>query len=185
MTAARDVNADAAKAIGKEILKSMDDADADCYIFKRKSKVITMAYQGNISEADGEDIQIDASLLFQRLAAAATTAGGDMEETLRFELSSYPTALFESSSLPRQPDKAELAKAIWKLAKAEPVNVLSKEPEKYVIDGGWLPQHIPWKTGKTFEQICNSYVSFVTQKYSNASVVFDGYTSGPSTKDVT
>ena len=57
MTAARDVNTDASKAIGKEILKSMDDADADRYIFKRKSKVIMMAYQDNISDADGEDMR--------------------------------------------------------------------------------------------------------------------------------
>jgi hypothetical protein len=163
----------------------MDDADADSYIFKRQSKAITMIYQGNISEADSEDIQIDASLLFQHLQAAATTAREDMEDTHRFKLSSFPTALFKLSSLPRQPDKVQLAKAIWKLAKAEPVNVLSKEPGKYVIDGGWLLQHISWKTGNTFEQICNSCVSFMTQKYSNTSVVFDGYTSGLSTKDVT
>ena len=57
MTAARDVNTDASKVIGKEILKSMDDADADRYIFKRKSKVIMMAYQDNISDADGEDMR--------------------------------------------------------------------------------------------------------------------------------
>lgn len=56
---------------------------------------------------------------------------------------------------------------------------------QYILDGGALLQLIPWPRGATFAAIIRSYVQFVQHRFQNATVVFDGYNSGPSTKDVT
>ena len=60
----------------------------------------------------------------------------------------------------------------------------SNEEVQYVLDGGALLQRIPWGKGATFKQICSVYTEYVTRKYGNAIVVFDGY-QGKSTKDMT
>ena len=54
-----------------------------------------------------------------------------------------------------------------------------------VVDGGWLLQQVPWKIGDTYDSICDSYVSFVTRRCTSPTVVFDGYSAGPTTKDAT
>jgi len=54
-----------------------------------------------------------------------------------------------------------------------------------VLDGGALLHRIPWGRGETYDLICGRYVKYVTDKYGCATLVFDGYESGPSTKDMT
>ena len=54
----------------------------------------------------------------------------------------------------------------------------------FVLDGGSLLHKFPWPNKSTFQNICNVYVQYVQRKYGNAIIVFDGYTNGPSTKDV-
>ena len=61
----------------------------------------------------------------------------------------------------------------------------STEEWSHVIDGGMLLQWIPWQSGHTYDQICETYVNFVKSRFSNLIVVFDGYGNGPSTKDNT
>ena len=39
-----------------------------------------------------------------------------------------------------------------------------------------------WQPNSTFDFICESYVKYVTTRFGKASVVFDGYDNGPSTK---
>ena len=47
-------------------------------------------------------------------------------------------------------------------------------------------QHVPWKIGQTYEEICQLYIDFILGKYGQGSnVVFDGYSSDTSTKDAT
>ena len=65
-----------------------------------------------------------------------------------------------------------------------PGQEIHTEPVNYVIDGGSLLQKIPWKKKGTFGDICEQYYQYLSQKYSNITIVFDGYTSGPSTKDI-
>ena len=55
----------------------------------------------------------------------------------------------------------------------------------FVLDGGSLLQRLPWLKNATFESICQSYVDYVTKRYQNVVVVFDGYPNCPTTKDVT
>ena len=46
-----------------------------------------------------------------------------------------------------------------------------------------LLQCIPWMQGATYKDICTAYTEYVTKKYGEAIIVFDGY-SESSTKDM-
>ena len=56
---------------------------------------------------------------------------------------------------------------------------------QYVLDGGSLLPRICWTKDKTYGEIAVSCSQFVLRKYDKAIVVFDGYDTGPSTKDIT
>jgi hypothetical protein len=61
----------------------------------------------------------------------------------------------------------------------------TKAPEYSVLDGGSLLQRFPRKRGTTFDSIATTCVDYVQKNFSNAIIVFDGYESGCSTKNVT
>ena len=69
---------------------------------------------------DGEDIKIDPQLIFQRLITVINQSPDELESAFKYELCSYPSALFESSLLLREADKPALADAIWKSANLMP-----------------------------------------------------------------
>ena len=63
---------------------------------------------------------------------------------------------------------------------------MNSEITKYVLDGGSLIHKIKWEKGMTYEEIALLYANYVVTKYgSNATIIFDGYESGNSTKDMT
>ena len=95
---------------------------------------------------------------------------------------SYPPALFDSSLLLRKANKPVLADAIWTRTK----NDHAVEPTgnvHYVLDGGALLHRVPWPRNVPYSDILSLYVQYVTRRYGQATVVFDGYEDGPSTKD--
>ena len=53
----------------------------------------------------------------------------------------------------------------------------------YVLDGGALFHCIPWPRGLTYNEILLLYLQQVTQRYGQATVVFDEYEEGPSRKN--
>lgn len=55
----------------------------------------------------------------------------------------------------------------------------------YVLDGGSVLHRHPWRRGDTFGQICSMYVDNLIKSYRKPIVIFDGYETGPSTKDPT
>jgi hypothetical protein len=55
----------------------------------------------------------------------------------------------------------------------------------YVIDGGSLLHHLLWPHDSTYNTVFSLGVQYVTRKYGQATIVFDGYEDGPSTKDCT
>ena len=103
----------------------------------------------------------------------------------KYELCSFPSALFESPSLMRAANKAALADAIRALGECHTTNNTLVNTEIYVLDGGSLLQRLPWPRRATFNGLCQLYTDYVTKNYSNSVVVFDGYETGPSTKDNT
>ena len=53
------------------------------------------------------------------------------------------------------------------------------QDQQYVLDGGSLLHRISWAKDKTYCETAKS------SRYGRAIVIFDGYGSGPSTKDMT
>ena len=177
----RTVNVDTAKAIGDVILNSMVGKTAAEYSFKKKDEAVTLATKSSIN-IDGNKVNIDPQLLFQRLITAARSLT-DLSSAFKYELCSYPPALFDSSLMMREPHKPALADAIWTLLPKQDIFELHLDAH-YVLDGGALLQRIPWSRGATFQNICSQYTDYVTRKYGKATIVFDGYET-TSTKDMT
>ena len=173
------VNVDTAKVVGNAILSSMEGTTPADFTFKRNRQAITLDTKAAV-KLDGVAVQIDPQLLFQRLTIAAK-ASDEIEDIFKYELCSYPPALFDSSLLLREPQKPVLANAIWDtLTQNSPV--LTGEVQ-YVLDGGSLLQRIPWTRRTTYREVCTVYTEYVTKKYGEAIVVFDGYGES-STKDM-
>ena len=173
------VNADEAQVIGNGILNRMEGETVAEYIFKKNHQVTTLDTK-SVVKIEGITVQIDPQLLFQRLTLAAKAAGS-IEDVFKYELCSYPPALYDSSLMLRQSQKSVLANAMW--------NTLSLDTPKipgdvrFVLDGGSLLQRIPWTQGATYGDTCTVYLDCVTKKYGEAIVVFDGYRKS-STKDM-
>lgn len=180
------VNVDKAKEAGELILQSMQGQNVWNYSFKRNLQAVTM---GSKNTKVGEEVvNIDPQLLFQRLAFVSEQQDIDKRDIFKYELCSYPASLFSDSVLPRKANKSVLANAIW--AKVDKCQIAASESPLldplYVLDGGALLHRISWSVGMLFADICNSYTNYVLTRYGKSVViVFDGYSCGPSTKDVT
>ncbi len=95
----------------------------------------------------------------------------------------HPAALFDPSSLPWAANKPALGDALWKVVKNE--HEVLPESVHYVLDGGSLLHRLPWTRGEKFEIVFERYVKYVIRRYGKATIVFDGYNSGPDIKDAT
>ena len=107
----------------------------------------------------------------------------DTGNMFSYELSTFPSSLFEPSGMPREANKPTLGDCIWNMGDCSCISLPSAC--LFVLDGGSLLQRLPWLKNATFESICQSYVDYVTKRYQNVVVVFDGNPNCPTTKDVT
>ena len=83
----------------------------------------------------------------------------------------------------REAQKSVLGDAIW--SKLEPGTIESIGEVQYVLDDGSVLHHIPWPRGSlTYREIYTLYCDYVTRKYGQAIVIFDGYLA-QSTKHMT
>ena len=105
-----------------------------------------------------------------------------LNRLFKLKMCNYPPALFDSSLLLRKANKPVLADAIWTRTKNEQATQLTGNFH-YVLDGGALLHPISWSRGLTYHEIISFYVQHVTQRYGQATVVFDGYEEGPSLKN--
>jgi hypothetical protein len=112
---------------------------------------------------------------------------GEEQEIFKYELCSFPSALFESPELMRLPNKASLADELWKMVSGLSMPCSLPADIHYVVDGGCLLQRLqaPWRRGKTFQSIAECYAHLVNTRCPGATIVFDGYQAGPTTKDMT
>ena len=123
---------------------------------------MTLATKSSV-KFDGEKIQVDPQLLFQRPIVALKSLD-DMEAIFKFELCSYPPALFDSSLMLLQPHKPALADTIWAMT-MESSDVTAPQGElQFVLDGVALIHRIPWPRGCT-RDIWALYCNYVDQKY--------------------
>jgi hypothetical protein len=177
-----DVNVEQAEQVGQKILSDMTGQHVQQYVFRKKNQVITPESKSTI-RINGEKVNIDPQLLFQRLVIAGTQAK-NLLDAFQYELCSYPPALFETKHVLLKANKPSLGQAIWAtVPQGEQQSIPSNC--QYVLDGGALLHRIPWQIGETFKSILDRYVSYVMRHYRKAVVIFDGYASGPSTKDGT
>ena len=183
-TADESVNVDTAKHMGQSILDGMTGSTVADIKFKKRDQAVTLATKSQSTVSfDGEPVNVDPALLFQRLVTIAETTPETLHSAFEYELTNVPTSLFGTSGLLRQAKKHTLADYLWSLTEQQSVQL----PQRvhYVLDGGSLLHRLTWGRGVTYNQVVQSYVDFVTRNYGKASVVFDGYTSCPSTKDMT
>ena len=103
-----------------------------------------------------------------------------LPKVMSYELSTYPTALFDSKTMMKAAKKSTLGDAMWHNDLQNPG---PSEELQYILDGGALLHRIPWISGSTWDEILQSYTQYVSKKYGMAIVVIDGYSSDPSTKD--
>ena len=165
------------------ILKSMVGNNVQEYTFKKKNHLVTMGQKKSF-KVDGEPLQIDPQLLFQRLTTVTQNMTENVAELFQYELFSQPSFLFDQHGLLREANKAQLADDIWTVAKGNEMQPPEIADElNHVIDGGSLLQRIPWKRDESFNSIAKGYVEYIQQKFTNPFVVFDGYNAGPGTKD--
>ena len=172
------VNVDESKMIGSMIIAKMEGLKPSEHSFKRKDQSVTFAAKMAV-KIDGDRVQVDPQLLFQRLSNVAAC---DLETALKYELYSFPPALFESPNLLLEAQKSSLADTILDLATI--VNANLPTGARMVLDGGALLHRIPWNRRVSFDSILKSYVDYVKNRYGQAIVVFDGYESS-SIKDMT
>ena len=175
------VNAEKALTMGQEIVNDMVGKKVSEYVFKRNRQVTTLASKGNI-KIDGDEINVDPQLLFQRLLAAANGETNDLSELFNYELTSSPSSIFDNSGLMRLADKSALTDVIWKLGDCASTTGIEMHTD-CVLDGGSLLHRLPWTKGDTFLGICGNYIKYVMNRYADPIIVFDGYNSTPSTKD--
>ena len=168
------VNVDEAAAVGDMILTQMNGTTPAKYTFQKKNQVVTLGLKSSSVKIDGDRIQIDPLLLFQRLTTVMQSSD-DLELAFKHELCSYPPALFDSSLLLHEADKPAVADAIWKICESSVPVDIPDDGIQYVLDGGALLQRIPWSRGSTYGDICHQYTEYVARKYMDAIVVFDGY----------
>ena len=127
-------------------------------------------------------------MLFQRLVAVRDKYE-DTSALFKYEMCTFHPSLFGNFALPREANKPQLADAIWSTAELDDdIQTAFSESDDvhFLLDGGALLNRIPWQCGHTFASILALYDKYVADHYGRViTVVFDGYESGPSTKDAT
>ena len=156
IVAEHNVNADKAKEVGEKILSSLTGKNVYDHSFRRKDQVVTMASKAAVKFDDCK-IQVDPQLLFQRLSISATGERFENPKSLfKYEMCSYPPALFDTSLLPRKANKPALADAIWTDVKNTSTEVTGNV--HFVLDGGALIHRVSWPRGFTYDAIYSVYV---------------------------
>ncbi|CAC5420536.1 unnamed protein product [Mytilus coruscus] len=184
VTATDEVNVHNTELVGKKIIESMKDQDAFSISFKRSMQVKTLNEKTKI-RTQGGTLNDSSQLLIQRLITAAKHVTDDVSKIFSYELSNFPSAMFDTSVAMREPQKSNLVEALWAIGDCSAEYETSTTDVQYVLDGGSLLHRIQWPRGVTFGRIADLYVDHVCRKYNTAIVVFDGYGNGPSTKDPT
>lgn len=185
----KDVNVDEIFTVGSYVLTELENKNVFECKMKRSDGVKTMSTKKHKIKLKDGNVHIDPALLFQRLLVLAKTDYVNIDNMITHELCPYPPAIFESPSMLRKSEKSQLVKAITNYVSKKKDDLLVESnvsSTRYVLDGGSLIYRISsWMKNTTYGEIATRYADFVYSRYGKATVVFDGYGSGPSTKDMT
>lgn len=186
LVAEGNVNCEKCNEVGEKLVKSLKGIKVVEHTFRKKDQVVTLASKTAI-KLKNDEVQVNPQLMFQRLCVVVSA--GRYENPAQFfayEMSSYPTSLFDQSLLPRKANKPVLSQAIWSLIENSQKDTSISDNVHYVLDGGALLHRVVWPPGVSYDSICSLYVQYLDRRYPQATIVFDGYDSNtPSTKDCT
>ena len=116
-------------------------------------------------------IPVNPQQLFNTMICIVT-ATSKLEANLRYELSPYPTALFNEVSL----KKTAKSQLLTVLAKYSAPALAAAADTYFVIDGGHLLHKVVWQQpAEKYADLHGKYCSYLLQHYPNATVVFHGY----------
>ena len=104
----------------------MAGKSTDEFSFRKANQAVTLGSRSTVN-IKGEHVNIDPQLLFQRLLPIRECSD-DVTSLCHYELCTYPAALFESSSLHLQPNRAILADYLWKSITEEQRNPSGRCP---------------------------------------------------------
>ncbi|CAC5397421.1 unnamed protein product [Mytilus coruscus] len=116
---------------------------------KKKKQAITLESKVQ-AKLDGEPVRIDSQLLFQRCTTTAHGIFDDISKIFQYKLCGVPSSIFETTGLPREPQKSTLAEYMWNL-----IELKLKAPTEtyFVLDGGSLIHRLPWTKVATVDTI--------------------------------
>ena len=92
----KNVNCDDAKNVGEKILEDMKGKVIADYHFSIKNQVKTLASFKFVKTSDGEQIELDPQLHYQRVLLVGLKEYS-VEELYSYELFSYPSNLFDTN----------------------------------------------------------------------------------------
>ena len=107
MSAHEGVTADNAREIGENILSSMVGESVEEFKFRKCKQAVNLNSK-SVVKVRGEVVKVDPQLIFQRLITVGERCD-DLQSLFKYELCSHQPALFESSTLQLQANKAALA----------------------------------------------------------------------------
>lgn len=178
-----DVNCDDAYEVGLCSMKEIEGNNFADLKVKRKNKVKTIAAVASSITVRSEDVAINPDQLFNRVICISQGTQ-NFKQYFQYELSPYPLSLFENNKMLRKGTKSSIMKIFdkWRVSEEEQENLINKI---HVIDGGYLLHSIVWPSRETYDNIVNSYVTHVIQRYGKECfVIFDGYPEYPTTKGI-
>ena len=152
-------NAERAAEIGMEMQIKLDGQSVTSTM-DVKSKVKALSSLRKIPMVNEKKIHIDSLKLFNRLIIFAQR---DMtvETTLQYELTPFPLSLFNNKDQKmNKANKADFSKTSLK-ALTDPLDLTNQPCCTLVIDGGWLLYMVKWEQHQTWQEIANSYLSYV------------------------
>uniref|UniRef100_UPI00358F612F uncharacterized protein n=1 Tax=Myxine glutinosa TaxID=7769 RepID=UPI00358F612F len=178
------VNAERAAEVGMEMQIKLDGQSVTSTM-DVKSKIKALSSLRKFPLVNEKKIHLDSLKLFNRLIIFAQR---DMtvETSLQYELTPFPLSLFSNKDQKmNKANKADFSNTSLK-ALTDPLDLTNQPCCTLVIDGGWLVYMVKWEQRQTWQEIANSYLSYVqylgccSQKII---VVFDGYSRSPKDHD--
>src|SRR6218665_2528343 len=81
--------------------------------------------------------------------------------SLRYELTPFPLSLFSSKNdKMNKANKADFSNTSLKIL-TNPLDLMDQQFCTLVVDGGWLLYMVKWERGQTWQEIANSYLTYV------------------------
>ncbi|KAI3378566.1 hypothetical protein SNEBB_000964 [Seison nebaliae] len=183
-TAADAVNAEKAAEVGRAMQIKLDEQSVTSTM-EVKYKVQALSSLKKVPKVNEKKIHLNSLKLFNRLIIFAQR-NMTVETSLEYELTPFPLSLFSNKDQKmNKPNKAGFSNTSLKEL-TEPLDLTDQPCSTLVVDGGWLLYMVKWEQGQTWQEIADSYLSYVQclgSRSQKITVVFDGYSNSPKDHD--